>query len=202
MRVTDIMRCPVVCAHPGTTVRVATALLVDNAFTALPVVEPDGRLVGIVTEADLLRGTVRDARLAAAGTARGTPVAEVMSSPVATVPAGATLPEVREAMSAHGRRCLPVVDEAGTPLGVVSRGDVLRTLLREDEMTAAKVRRLLADYTAGQRDWTVHVTSGLAVVSGEFADEAEQGMVTALVRTAPGVTGVVLRPRYALAGAN
>jgi CBS domain-containing protein len=201
MRVTDIMSRPVVCVHPDTTVRDATALLVDNAFAALPVVDSAGRPVGIVTEADLLRGTVRDARYGCNGTVRGTPVAEVMTAPVVAVSAGATLPELREMMLNRRMRCIPVVDADGALLGVVSRGDVLRTLLGEDDVTAAKVRRLLDDYADGHRGWTVHVTSGMAVVSGEFVDEAEQGLVTALVRTAPGVTGVALRPCYALAGA-
>jgi CBS domain-containing protein len=199
MRVTDIMSRPVVCVHPGTTVRDATALLVDNAFAALPVVDSGGRLVGIVSEADLLRGAIRDAGYGRSG--RGTPVAGVMTTPVATTPAGATLAELRDMMLTRRTRCVPVVDSDGALLGVVSRGDVLRSLLREDDVTAAKVRRLLADYAGGQGGWTVQVSAGMAVVSGEFADAAEQGLVTALVRTAPGVTGVALRPHYALAGA-
>jgi CBS domain-containing protein len=199
MRVTDVMRRPVVCVHPGTAARDATALLVDNGFAALPVVDDDGCLIGIVTEADLLRGTVRDTRYGLGRPATGTAVAELMTTPVIALPATAALAEFREKMLVNRMRCVPVVDEDAHVVGMVSRGDLLRTFIHDDDVTAAKVRRLLADYAGGGPDWSVHVASGVAVVTGEFADEAEQGLVTALVRTAPGVTRVDLRPHYALA---
>jgi CBS domain-containing protein len=199
MRVTEIMRRPVVCVHPGTATRDATALLVENAFAALPVVDADGCLIGIVTEADLLRGTVRDTRYGLARAASGISVAELMTTPVVALPITAPVAEFRDKMLVNRMRCIPVVDEDAHVVGMVSRGDLLRTFIHQDDVTAAKVRRLLADYAGGSPEWHVHVNSGVAVVTGEFADEAEQGLVTALVRTAPGVTRVDLRPHYALA---
>ena len=54
----DIMTRPVISVGTGTSVAEASRLLVDRGFTAAPVVDDDGRLVGIVTEADLLRGRI------------------------------------------------------------------------------------------------------------------------------------------------
>jgi CBS-domain-containing membrane protein len=56
MRARDIMTSPVITVRAGTTVQDAAALLAARGFTALPVLDDDDRLIGIVTEADLLRG--------------------------------------------------------------------------------------------------------------------------------------------------
>ncbi len=63
MRARDIMSTPVTTVRPGTTVKEAAALLATNGFTALPVVDDGDRIIGIVTEADLVRDRVpRDPR--------------------------------------------------------------------------------------------------------------------------------------------
>ncbi|MGY6651549.1 CBS domain-containing protein [Amycolatopsis sp. TRM77291] len=55
MRARDLMSAPVVTVTPGTTAKHAAELLAERGFTALPVVDEDDRLIGIVTEADLIR---------------------------------------------------------------------------------------------------------------------------------------------------
>ena len=63
MRARDIMSSPVVTVTPDMTVKYAANLLSAHGFTALPVLDDDGRLVGVVTEADLVRDRFpRDAR--------------------------------------------------------------------------------------------------------------------------------------------
>ncbi|HET9142290.1 BON domain-containing protein, partial [Actinophytocola sp.] len=79
-------------------------------------------------------------------------------------------------------------------VGVVARRDLLRTLLHDDDVIAAKVRALLDDYAGSRRRWTVEVTGGAVVIGGEFADAAERAVVAALAHTAAGVTDVSLRP--------
>src|SRR6266540_2505544 len=95
MRARDIMTSPVVTVRPDTHVKEAAALLAARGFTALPVVDEDDRLIGIVTEADLVRERIpHDPRhLVHADTppeqlpVRPT-VGEVMSSPVTAMGPG------------------------------------------------------------------------------------------------------------------
>ncbi len=182
MNAADVMTRPVVTVEPTTSVRAASALLIDRSFSALPVVERGGRLVGIVSGADLLVAGLNQTT---------TTVATVMKSPVISAPLTATPTELASAMLGNRLHCLPVVDARGAVVGVVSRGDLLRVLTPDDEVLAARVDRLLRAYSHTRR-WTVTVRDGTAHVTGPFDDEAERRVVTALVRTTPGVAGVVL----------
>ncbi|NUT52166.1 MAG: CBS domain-containing protein [Saccharothrix sp.] len=186
MNAADVMSRPVYTVQPTTTVRAASALLIDHGFSALPVVDPGGGLVGIVSGSDLLVASID----------RATTVDQVMTSPAISAPLTASPSELASAMLGHRLRCLPVVDARGVPVGVVSRGDLLRVLTPEDDVLAARVDRLLTAYSRSRR-WTVEVRDGHVAVTGAFEDEAERRVVTALVRTVPGVAGVDLRLAHA-----
>ncbi|MFE2757677.1 HPP family protein [Actinosynnema sp. NPDC059335] len=185
MNAADVMTRPVYTVEPTTTVRAASVLMIDHGFSALPVAEPGTRrLVGIVSGSDLL----------AAGLDRaGATVAQVMSSPAISVPLTASPAEMASAMLGHRLRCLPVVDARGVAVGVVSRCDLLRVFTPDDDFLAARVDRLLTAYSRTRR-WTVDVRDGRVVIAGLFDDEAELRVVTALVRTVPGVADIDLRP--------
>ena len=111
-----VRRPPVTCG-PGTTVREAAELMTRERVSSLLVVGGPGP--GIVTDRDLR------SRVLAAGRDPGTPVAEVMTTPVVTVPAEATAEEVLLAMLEHGVHHFPVTDAAGGVVGVVSDTDLL-----------------------------------------------------------------------------
>ncbi|GGP75613.1 hypothetical protein GCM10010185_56710 [Saccharothrix coeruleofusca] len=172
---------PVVSVTPATTVRTASALLVDHGFAALPVVDVQKHLVGIVSGADLL--------VASLGRDAAATVRQVMTAPVVSAPLTATPAELAGAVLGHRLRCLPVVDARGVLVGVISRNDLLRVLTPEDDVLAGRVDRLLRAYSRTRR-WRVEVADGRVVVTGPFDDVAEQQVVTALVRTVPGVTDV------------
>ncbi|MFD2417088.1 CBS domain-containing protein [Amycolatopsis pigmentata] len=178
----EIMSRPAVRVGPNSTVREATALLLQHGFAALPVVNSDEQVVGIFTEADALRGGV-----AADSAELDRPVEEVMTSPVEVVTLNTEIAQIARHMLSDRLRCVPVVQE-GALVGVISRRDLLRPLVRHDDAIAAELRALLRDYS-GQRDrWTVEVVGGIATISGEFSDEAERRVVDALTKTVPGVT--------------
>lgn len=190
MRARDIMTRPVVTVRATTAVREAISLLTEHGFNSLPVLDERGAVVGIFSESDGLRAQTHN------GTSdkpRKVRVASVMSSPVEVLQPMTRVAAIAERMLTGRLRCMPVVEE-GLLIGVVSRQDVLRTLVRDDDMIEAKTRSLLADYAGDRHRWTVDVTEGLVVVSGEFADEAEQRIVTALAATIAGVTNIELRP--------
>jgi CBS domain-containing protein len=184
MNAADVMTRPVYTVEKSSTVRAASALLLDHGFSALPVVEPGGSLVGIVSAADLLLANLEQAA--------ATTVDQVMTSPVVSAPLVATPSELAGAMLGHRLRCLPVVDARGVVVGVVSRGDLLRVLTPDDDFLAARVDRLLTAYSRTRR-WDVEVADGRVVVTGQFDDEAERRIVTALVHTVPAVTGIDLK---------
>jgi CBS domain-containing protein len=105
----------------GTTpVEEAAALLTGARLTALPVVDERDRLVGIVSEADLVRDPL-DGRRAP----RPRTVAGAMTTGVVTLPPDAAVSELTRLMSDHGLRVVPIV-EGGRLIGVVTRGDLLR----------------------------------------------------------------------------
>lgn len=189
MRAVDVMSRPVVSVSPVTPVRSALVLLVERGFGALPVVTGEGEVVGVVSESELLRLGLR-------GGYGGALVADVMVAPPVTVPLDTPVAELAEVLLAGRLRCVPVVD-AGELVGVVSRSDLLRTLVQDEDMLADRVRWLLHTYAGMRPRWSVEVVAGVVFVTGPFADEAERRLVVALARTVPGVDQVELRPTRA-----
>jgi CBS domain-containing protein len=179
MNAADVMTSPAVVVNPTTTVRSASAILGEHGFSALPVVDDEGTLVGIVSGADLLLAGTTPAM------ANG-PVSRVMRRPVISAPMTATPAEMTATMLSRRLRCLPIVADGEVLLGVVSRSDLLRILTPEDAVLAARVETALRAYS-GAPKWTVAVENGDVNVTGPFSDEAERKIVEALVRTVPGV---------------
>ena len=183
MRASEIMTSPAVTTSAAASVREAVAVLVEHGFAGLPVVDAEGRVVGTFTEFDALRGTKDGGKVATVG--------ELMTAPVEVVLPTTDVTEIGRRMLADRLRCLPVV-EAGVLVGVVSRRDLLRPLVRPDDAIAAQVRGLLADYAGHRPKWTIDIQAGVVRIHGEFSDEAERRVLEALTRTVPGVLGVEL----------
>lgn len=185
MRAMDVMSRPVYTARPDDPVEQAAALISARMITSLPVVDPEGDLVGIVSERDLLPHQ---------GVA-GQPVvvADVMTEDVVVAAPAEDVAEVAKAMLDHDVRCVPVV-EGPEVVGVVSRRDILRSLVRTDDLVGTELQVRLDEYAGGQRRWVATVTDGAAVVSGAFDDQAQEVVVAVLARTVPGVNQVQLRP--------
>jgi CBS domain-containing protein len=137
VRVQDVMTIEVVVAQPTTPVKQVARLLADHRLSALPVVDGRGRVLGVVSQADLLG----DGRPLADGqpvTARA-----VMTSPAVTVDPQATVTEAARRMQAAGMKRLPVVAGSGRLVGIVSRADLLRPLTRPDEEIRWAIEELL-----------------------------------------------------------
>lgn len=104
-----------------TTLQAAADLLLAGDQREFPVVDNDGRLEGLLTRENLIRG------LSQAGP--GATVGEVMTSPVPTVPPGATFEEGLAALQASRLPALPVVSEAGAVVGILSQDNLTDLLL-------------------------------------------------------------------------
>ncbi|MCZ2839224.1 CBS domain-containing protein [Modestobacter sp. VKM Ac-2985] len=202
MQVRDVMTREVVTVGPDTSAKYAAEVMADRGFAALPVVDGDGVLIGIVAEADVLRDRLpADPRLHL----RRTPVPEappallvrgVMTTSVRTVPATADVADVARLFVDARLRSAPVL--GGERLvGIISRRDLLRTLVRPDGEIRADLLRLVEGYTSEPGGWEVQVSDGVATVhrSGVVTvdpgeREALDSAVSTLARTVPGVVAV------------
>lgn len=200
MRVRDIMTKAVHVVWHNAPVETAVDLMTAHAVTALPVVDARGRLVGVVSDSDLLWHRVVAEPLADPG---GHPdmnvepgrrpgvVVEVMSEyPVTTTPA-ADVADAAQLMLDHDVRSLPVLED-GEIIGIVSRRDILKAMVRDDGLLAADVQRHLDEYAGRPGRWAVTANGGVVTVAGGFPNDQQRTVVALLARTVPGVAGVRL----------
>ncbi|WP_338676468.1 CBS domain-containing protein [Streptomyces sp. SCSIO 30461] len=176
-------------------------LLSDRQVTAVPVVDADHRLLGVVSEGDLLRKTsdqaaaaellpVPDADAWERAKAEGTRADELMSAPAVCVTPEWTVVEAARLMEVQNVKRLPVVDDRDRLVGIVSRRDLLSIFLRGDEairdeiVTDVLVGTLHQDPSA----MVVAVRDGQVTLSGSVP---YKGMIPAIVRMCSTVDGVV-----------
>jgi len=122
MNVQEIMTRDPACATPGMTARDAAKLMQREDTGVLPVVENEQskKLVGVVTDRDLAM------RVVAEGRDGETRVSEIMSgSRLATVGPNDSVDRVMETMSSEQVRRIPIVDERGALVGIVSQADIV-----------------------------------------------------------------------------
>lgn len=159
MLVREVMTWDPVSVRADTSTREALLRLDEHAVTSLPVTGSDGRLVGVVSEADLVRGVLpRDPR-AHLRTPRTRPhapppsrVGDVMTYHPLTVTADVDLAEAVEVMTSTSLKSLPVVDGDGRVVGMLSRSDVVHLLARLDERADRD-----PSYLALRVDWLVQL---------------------------------------------
>ncbi len=217
MNVADIMTQKVISVEPETTIAEAARLLLEHRISGLPVVDPDGAVVGVVTEGDLLRraetGTERHharwlefliapGRLAREyANANARKVGEVMSADVVAVAPRDSLAEVVRLMERRQVKRLPVI-EAGRLVGIVSRANLVRALLDSLPKPAgneivgdAEIReRILAEIA--RQPWgprasvDVSVKAGTVELYGCITDDRERTALQVLAEKIPGVKTV------------
>jgi len=189
MRARDLMTAPVITVQPWTSAKEAAELLSMHGFTALPVVDDDERLIGIVTEADLIRGRIpvdpRHAREHHEATSAGKAVGDLMTSPVTAMGTGTDVADLCQALVDARIRAMPIVDGSAV-VGIVTRGDVVRVLAREDAEIARDVRLRLETY-GGSGRWQVDVHDGFVHITDQFDDETDRHVARLLALAVPGV---------------
>ncbi|MQA87574.1 MAG: CBS domain-containing protein [Streptosporangiales bacterium] len=196
MLVREAMTAPAVTVPVTATVRQAIKLLYDNDITAVPVVDDSGRMVGIVSETDLLRGEFEaDPRAflrPPPATEKAPPnlVEEVMTRRVLTTRETADVADVAGLMMSAGVKSVPVL-RGRQIVGVVSRRDLIAVLARADHVIRADVVAALADYDQHGAGWEVSVHDGVVELRGQ-ADERTERVAELLTRTVSGVVRVDL----------
>jgi CBS domain-containing protein len=197
MLVREVMSSPAVTVTARTSVREALRLLDRHSITSLPVVDGRGAVVGVVSEADLVREAVipdpRSHMLAPEATdvPPASHVEDVMTRHAVTVADSADLAMAVDLLTSTTVKSVPVVSD-GRVVGVLSRRDVVRLLARDDERITAEVSEL---FRSDGVDWLVEVVDGVVEVSGP-RDEPERRVAQVLAGTVPGVVAVrITSPR-------
>jgi CBS domain-containing protein len=194
MRAKDAMTSPAITVTPETHCKDAAALLVRHRISALPVVDASGRLVGLVSEADLLPLEASpDPRSQARPPAPRTEpiphrVDEVMTPEVYTVDEDTDLGIVAQRMLEANVKRFPVL-RGDALVGVVSRHDLVRVIARADEDVEAGVRSLLDEEGMRLSSLGVRVREGVVELSGD-GDRQTLRLAEILARAVPGVLDV------------
>lgn len=194
MFVHDVMTRRPQTVSPSTHVSRALQLLDAVGITSMPVVDAQQRVIGVVSEADLVREAVLPdprARLLPDTEPRPEPpvvVEEVMSRHPVTVRRETDVAEAVELMTSTTVKSLPVVDDRGRVVGVVSRRDVVHALARSDDVIRTQVEELFGLLGVA---WDVSVDEGRVVVDGPLSPE-DRSLATTTVTTVPGVRSVHL----------
>ena len=127
MKAAKLMRRPVVAATPRASVRDIAMQLVANGFSGMPVAERDGTVIGVITEADILRALTE-------GKSLETLAAEdIMTKNVISVDLETPMPDVMKVLQDHHIIRVPVTDR-GKLVGIISRIDLIRTVLEPEFM--------------------------------------------------------------------
>lgn len=211
MRIKDLMTTDVLTVRVTTQLKDAARLLAEHRISGLPVVDDDGRVLGVLSEGDILykETGMKDRpgffeRLLS-GPATGfelklaaRTVGEAMSAPAVTI--GPTRPVTVAAttMIDEGVNRLPVVNDEGRLVGIVTRADLVRAFVRSD----AEIEHEIREDVIRQKLWLkpdafhVEVVGGEARLSGEVETRTDAEMIPTLVQRVPGVVAVLSKLRW------
>ncbi|WP_128381366.1 CBS domain-containing protein [Streptomyces cavernae] len=204
--VSDVMTHTVAAVGRGAAFKEIVRTMQERKVSALPVIEGAGRVVGVVSEADLLlKEEFRDSdpdratqlrRLPDLAKAGAMTAEELMTSPALTTRPDATLAQAARTMAHAKVKRLPVVDASGLLQGIVSRADLLKVFLRDDEEIAEEVRREVVSYLFPPPESAVRVAvrDGVVTLRGRIRDASLVPVAARLVRAVEGVVDVDFEP--------
>jgi CBS domain-containing protein len=203
--VKDVMTTSVVAVRENADFKEMVSALRSRRVSAFPVLDAADRVIGVVSEADLLLkeaapepppGLVRLAwRLTERSKAAGVTAAEVMTRPAVTIGQDAPVAEAAQRMQSRRVKRLPVVDDGGRLRGIVSRADVLSVFERPDQQIWDDVVNdvIIGQFGLDPELFVVTVRSGVVTVTGSVAGRADALSLLGAIRHLEGV--VALRDR-------
>jgi CBS-domain-containing membrane protein len=207
--VDDVMTKAVVTVRPDAPYRSVVDLLVSHRFSAVPVVDEFLRVAGVVSEADLLRKIeyagdekprLFDGRRRRGERTKATAqtAGDLMSSPPVVALTGTSIAAAARLMDREGVKRLPVIDDLGRLVGIVSRADLLKVHLRPDDEIRADIETgVLRDFLADEsRTVEVEVTDGVVALTGAVDRWSTTDLADRLTRQVAGVVEVVDKLTY------
>ena len=207
MTIRDVMTTHVVTVAVTTHLRDVAQLLGDRRISGLPVVGPDGAVVGVVSEADfLVKAQGPDAiqhrplsRLLGDSIATreqlakisATTAGEAMTSPAITIEPNRRINEAAQLMTAHRVNRLPVVED-GRLIGIVTRSDIVRAYVRTDSELAGAIRDdvLLRSLLLDPTTFSVEVLNGAVTITGHAERRSTAEMIERAIALVPGVVAL------------
>jgi len=206
MKIKELMSEDVVAVGPETHLKDVATILADRGISGLPVISELRKVLGVVSEADILvkeqgpearhgglfgwllgGGVADDARLAART------AGEAMTSPAITISAHTHVSEAARLMTENAIKRLPVVDWDGKLVGIVTRADLVRAFARTD----AEIEREIRDDVIRRTLWAdddknlgIQVHRGDVILSGEFERRSDAELMPRFVARVPGVVSV------------
>lgn len=206
MNVRELMKTDVVTAVPDETLKDAAKTLVERGISGMPVCEEDGRVVGVISEGDILykeRGGLERRGGPLAWLVDGTSDAEVrkaharavreaMTAPAITIAPNRPAAAAARLMVEKGVNRLPVVTLDGRLVGIVTRADLVRAFIRSDAEIAAEIREDIVERVlwVEPETITVAVRDGEVELAGELETTAEAEVLEKLASKVPGVISV------------
>lgn len=210
LTVRDVMTQRVVTARQTTPFRELLTLLREHHISALPVIDTADRVVGVVSDSDLYLKQVeplrhrwppllgRRHRRVEQAKALGETAAQLMSAPAVTVQPDRSLADAATRMYRHEVKRLPVVDDNGRLVGIVTRGDLLRAYLRTDQEIRQVIERRVVPEVIERKVETVDVDlhDGTVELRGWLTRRSQALALAALVCAVDGVVAVHNNVKY------
>lgn len=207
----EVMTRDVVSILEFTPYKDVVRILLEHDISAVPVVDDEYHVRGVVSEADLIEKQAQQTQgypepwelltrrgRGAYSKARAECAADLMTAPAITTRAGTGIAQAARLMRKNGVKRLPVVDGDGVLVGIVSRSDLLKPFLRSDEgIRDAVVEDILRGGMCVDPDSVaVDVRDGVVTLTGEMENEFVAADTVRLVRELNGVVSVVDQLRY------
>lgn len=203
MKVQDVMTRDPKTVSPEASLKEVAQTLMDGRISGLPVVDESGAVVGVVSEADivgkeagaphersligrLVHGDVDAARLEART------VAEAMTSPAITIRENREVAEAARIMTEKEVNRLPVLDDDGRLVGIVTRADLVRAFLRSD----AEIEKELREGVVLEKLWIdpselqISVENGEVTLRGKVESRSDAELLEYFATRVPGVVSV------------
>lgn len=212
--VSDLMTREVVSVGADMDCKAVADLLVEHGISAVPVVDGQGRVLGVLGEDDLLARleyadrlprhplAVRWSRGRAAARA-GDMAGVLMTSPAVTVQPTDTVTRAARVMGAARVKQIPVVDADGRLVGIVTRQDLLHMYSRPDEgIRASVLDAVLTPLGVDPAALDVQVRDGVVTLAGALDRRSTAAVLVSLTEAVPGVTAVVDQLRYRVDDGN
>jgi len=210
--VKDVMTNSVVAVRENATFKEMVTAMRGRRISAFPVIDASDRVVGVVSEADLLlketvpalpQGTIRLAwRLKERSKAAGVTAGEVMTKPAVTIHEDAPVADAARLMQSRKVKRLPVVDDNDRLRGIIARTDVLSVFERPDNEIWEEVIKdvIVGEFGLDPEMFVVTVGSGIVTVTGAVERRSDALSLLATIRHLEGVVGVRDRLSYPPAG--
>lgn len=203
MRVVDAMTTEVLTVTESTGLKDAARLLINHGISGLPVLDEDGRVVGMITEADFVeaeadrawgseRRRLLDTVFGERSQRAAETVGDAMSGHPIVIDRESDITEAARKMSEHGVKRLPVVNPDGQLDGIVSRADILTAFARPDELIIDEIENDVVRRVLMLDPGTVKTTTqeGIVELSGEVPTRSDARLLEALVNRLEGVIRV------------